>query len=362
MFVELWIGRIIRNIMKSVELKHSRNEVNRAGAILRDINSSSLEIFSAAGTLSNWRAIHSYPINTFQATLRNKLKGIDDKALVAQRLKRTPSIIGKLRRYNSMKLSRMQDIGGLRAVVNDIHKVQSLYDNYKKTPFQHTLISEYNYIDKPKESGYRSIHLVYRYNNSRIPDYNGLLIELQFRTKKQHAWATAVETVGVFLNHALKSSEGPSEWLEFFSLTSSAFAHIEHQNPVPKYENFTRDETDLAVAKQSKRLKVVEILNGYGFALNTIYADKRRGSYYLLILDPIEKTLQLKSYSKESFDIATKDYLEAEANIVEESQKQAVLVSTASVEALKRAYPNFFLDTHEFLMILKYIEKRAAKL
>ena len=345
--------------MKAVKLKYSRNEVNKAGDILRNPDSLILDHHWSADVLSNWRAIHNYPINTFQATLRNKLKSIDNQALVAQRLKRIPSIIEKLRRFHTMKLSRMQDIGGLRAVVKDSPKVQLLYENYKKTPFQHRLVSEHNYIDKPKASGYRSIHLVYRYNNPRVPDYNGLLIELQLRTRKQHAWATAVETMGIFLDYALKSSVGPDKWLEFFSLTGSAFAHLEQQNPVPGYESLTREETYRAVAQKSKELNVKEKLAGFGAAIDAIHSDKRRGTYYLLVLDPIERVLHLKAYSKERFSIATYDYLEAEEEIVEGSQKQAVLVATASVEALRRAYPNFFLDTREFLKILKDIEKRA---
>lgn len=347
--------------MKTVELKYSRSEVNRAGDIFRNQFSSRDNLLWAADVLGNWRAIHNYPINTFQATLRQKLKAINEKALVAQRLKRIPSIIEKLRRFPDMQLARMQDIGGLRTVVDSLTQVQTLYDNYKKTPFRHKLISERNYIDMPKSSGYRSIHLVYRYNNTLAPNYDGLLIELQLRTRQQHAWATAVETMGIFLNYALKSSEGPDEWLKFFSLTGAAFAHLEHQKPVPGYEDLTSEETYRAVAQKSHELKVEEKLSGFGTAINAIHADERQGTYYLLVLDPIGKTLRYQAYSKERFDIATSDYLKAEEQIVEGSQQQAVLVATASVEALRRAYPNFFLDTHEFLKILKQIEVRADK-
>jgi hypothetical protein len=39
--------------------------------------------------------------------------------------------------------------------------------------------------------------------------YNDLKIEMQLRSQYQHAWATAVETVGTFIGQALKSSIGP---------------------------------------------------------------------------------------------------------------------------------------------------------
>jgi len=89
----------------------SRSQINRAGEILtRELQSAEFngdEWIWAFEVLSNWRACHGYPINTFQATLRQKLKKIDPDALVAQRLKRTPSILAKLERFSSMNLSRI---------------------------------------------------------------------------------------------------------------------------------------------------------------------------------------------------------------------------------------------------------------
>src|SRR5438045_1467899 len=96
----------------------TRGDVNRAGEIFRKADTLTPENLGwAADILGKWRARHNYPINTFQATLRHKLKRIDKEALVAQRLKRIPSIVEKLRRFPDMQLVRMQDIGGLRAVV-----------------------------------------------------------------------------------------------------------------------------------------------------------------------------------------------------------------------------------------------------
>ena len=75
---------------------YAKGQVNRAGEILSartrfDID----EYLWAYEVLANWRACHLYPINTFQALLRLKLKSIDTNALVAQRLKRAPSMPAK---------------------------------------------------------------------------------------------------------------------------------------------------------------------------------------------------------------------------------------------------------------------------
>ena len=75
--------------MSFVKPKYSKKQINRAGDILIAEDVSESDHFFADDVLANWRASHGYPINTFQSTLRARLKGIDEKAIVAQRLKRT---------------------------------------------------------------------------------------------------------------------------------------------------------------------------------------------------------------------------------------------------------------------------------
>jgi len=107
-----------------------------------------------------------------------------------------------------MQLSRMQDIGGVRAVVNSIKEVRALQSEYQDTKrFTHKLARENDYILDPKTDGYRGVHLVYKYNNTLARNglaaqYKGLAIELQIRTKLQHTWATAVETMGLSMMNA----------------------------------------------------------------------------------------------------------------------------------------------------------------
>jgi putative GTP pyrophosphokinase len=222
----------------------SRSQINRAGDILAiRVLSSEADSDWANQVLANWRGCHGYPMNTFQATLRSRLKGIDDDAIVAQRLKRAPSIISKLQRFHGMQLARMQDIGGLRAVVSSITRVKKLANRYTAGNFKHELISHKDYISEPKPDGYRSVHMIFRYHNDRAPQYNGLSLELQVRTKLQHAWATSVETMGTFLGQALKSGQGDDDWKKFFSAAGGALAVLEKTPAVPGYEQCDQVET-----------------------------------------------------------------------------------------------------------------------
>jgi putative GTP pyrophosphokinase len=341
--------------------EYSRKKVNRAGDTLLSETSSPMDKAKARVVLGNWRACHAYPINTFQATLRGKLNTIDPNAIVAQRLKRTPSILAKLSRFQGMRLARMQDIGGLRAVVATVEDAKTLEQNYKGSRFKHELVSVKDYINAPKPTGYRGVHLVYRYRNPQAPEYDGLLLELQIRTRLQHAWATAVETMGTFINCSLKSSEGPERWLGFFAASGSAFAVLEGCPPVDAYSNQTREEIFETVLREAEELDVYTSLEAFSVALDAISEQKSKSSFYHLItLDPIEKKVFIASYGRRKLDEASQAYIREEARIAKGENIQVVLVSAGPIEALKRAYPNYFLDTREFISTLREMQHQLS--
>ncbi|GAB3850813.1 RelA/SpoT domain-containing protein [Hymenobacter terrigena] len=332
----------------------SKRQLDEAGQVLIN-KSTKFQPFEATIILNNHRSCHAYPINTFQATLRKKLGKLKFDAIISQRLKRTPSILDKLDRYPQMKLSRMQDIGGIRVVLAENEDVYKLVDKYKHPGFPHKLKNEKDYIKSPKESGYRCYHLVYEYSNPINPNYDGLMLELQIRTKLQHAWATAVETVGTFLDHSLKSSQGPQEWLDFFALVSHAFSYVEKTNGIEKFANDSQEQTFKEVRSEAKRLGVVNKLIAFSQVIKNVTTDKRQGSIHLVVLDIVDAQVTIKTYSKAAIDQASDDYMKEEATITPENRKQVVLVSSDSIELLKKAYPSYFLDTQEFLNQLRKI-------
>jgi putative GTP pyrophosphokinase len=347
--------------MAFVEPKFSKSQVNKAGEILVNPDKfTEAEQTLAAEVLANWRACHGYPMNTFQATLRKKLKEVDSKAIVAQRLKRAPSIILKLQRFEGMQLARMQDIGGLRAVLNSVAKVRRLEKQYRSARFKHELASSKNYIDEPKLDGYRSIHLIYKYKNDRAGSFNGLSLELQFRTRLQHAWATAVETMGTFLGQALKSGQGESEWREFFTVAGAALAVVERTAPVPGFEAYNSGDVFEQLAKDEKKLRVLEKLNGFAIAANQITAERGQGAYHLIVLDSSRRTVSIRPYPVARLEQASLDYAAIEQRTKLGEPVEAVLVSAGPISALQKAYPNYFLDTQEFVKQISKIISEAG--
>lgn len=306
--------------------------------------------------INNWRGSHAYPLNTFQVNLRSVSRRIDPTSLVAQRIKRLSSIGHKLDRFRSMKLSQMQDLGGCRAIFQNAADVRRAIDYYvHKSAIKHERVSVDDYLQSPKPSGYRGAHLVYRYfSDKNKTAYNGLKIELQLRSRYQHAWATAVETVGTFSGQALKSSLGSEEWQRFFALMASVIALREKSNPVPGTP-VDKKELVAELKHYAKSLHVEHRLREYSRALHKISsaAAQIAGAYiYLMELDPAAGTLEISGFKASEREIADQRYAEAEIRQKGHPGRDAVLVSVESVNSLHKAYPNYFADTRVFLELM----------
>ena len=94
--------------------KFSKTAITNAGIILSKNIKDTTKLERSRLILNEWRACHSYPMNTFQGTLRSKAANghLRDGAIVPQRLKRSSTIIQKLGELNNVGLYNMQDIAG----------------------------------------------------------------------------------------------------------------------------------------------------------------------------------------------------------------------------------------------------------
>lgn len=342
----------------------SRAAVDRAGRVLASGTADSAAADIAFDALANWRAAHARPLNTMTMDLRQKVRRICKGALVVQRVKRARSIVAKLSKEASMRLTQMQDIGGCRAVVDTVEQVYALREQFKQSRSLHEFVSEDDYIAQPKSSGYRGVHLVYRFKSRSRPEHNRLLFEIQLRTRTQHAWATAVETVGAVIGQALKSSEGERRWLEYFQHAGMALELLEQPN-LAAASGLPRGYLARKLAALGRSLQVQKRLTAYRTALKASERfDFRAAGYFLLVLLPEEPQLQIIAYSKRNLDQATKEYERFERflprytrghqlplfpELADYSGAQAVLVGADSLRSIRESYPNYYLDTEAFL-------------
>ena len=166
--------------------EYPHNQVNNAGDILISSSPTSsyedaVKLDEALNVINNWRSSHSCPLQSIKMTLLGRAKTIDRQSLIAQRIKRIRAIAVKLRRNPNMKLSKMHDIGGCRAVMRTVSQVEGLVAYYEKATAKNKLrggefVKKYDYIQTPKSDGYRGVHLVYKYRSEskELGVFNGL--------------------------------------------------------------------------------------------------------------------------------------------------------------------------------------------
>jgi len=343
--------------------QYSRTEVNAAGDTIiaespKDVPLEKIlelveELHTALKAINNWRSSHSYPLHCLKMTLKRRAQKVSRDAIVAQRTKRLPSIEAKLKRWEGMQLARMHDIGGCRAIMRNVGQVNELVGTYEESRSKNPqrgpeFVRPYDYIAQPKEDGYRSIHLVYKFRSSsrKYRVYNGLRIEIQLRTQLQHAWATAVETASMFTGQALKSNVGDESWKRFFALAGTALAIREKLPTVPGTP--TGDDLVTELRELYNILQVHTVLQGWGTAAHKL-TGTRRAHTYLLVLDTRSKNLEVTGFREIELARASEAYLVAEKAARDKPERQTVLVSVDTLAGLRRAYPNFFLDTAAFI-------------
>jgi putative GTP pyrophosphokinase len=196
---------------------YSNTKVDRAGRTLAEQGDWKEE---ATAIVDWWRAEHESPLLVVAANLY-RYAGEEGDPVVAHRLKRVPTIVGKLQREKRMRLSRMEDIGGVRAILPD---QQAVYRIARLLRRNWTITRFRDYVRSPKSDGYRALHLVNR--------HRGRAIEIQLRTPGQDEWANAVE--GATQAHPdLKSGGGPAVLKEFFVAASEITAIIEGSIDMP---------------------------------------------------------------------------------------------------------------------------------
>ncbi len=201
----------------------SASQVNRAGKVLRDWYSDAGRPVmgpaerAALDVLVEFRGTHATPLLKANNGLRSMLRTEGCPVEVSQRLKRMSTIIDKLTREPTMALSRMQDIGGCRAIVNTLDQLRRVERRLAKNRPPERVD---DYVAHPRSSGYRAVHLIIQYDGRRI--------EVQLRTMVMHEWAVAVERLGGQLGQDLKSGRGPLPVLDWLEAISEALA-IEEQ-------------------------------------------------------------------------------------------------------------------------------------
>lgn len=118
--------------------------------------------------------------------------------IVSGRVKSPASILDKAKRMGVQKEyvdEKLYDIGGVRITckyLTDIFDVADLIKQRKDLE----VLEIRDYVNNPKPSGYRSLHIISRYYVETLKGAKPVIIEFQIRTHAMHFWAS--------IEHSLK--------------------------------------------------------------------------------------------------------------------------------------------------------------
>ncbi len=326
----------------------SNTAINKIGDIIRQ-GKDATQYDEAVEKLNAWREAHGRLMDEYyDKCVKITQTESTNNIIVAQRLKRLPTIIDKLNRFENMSLSRMQDIAGVRLIVRDMKQLSQIENRLKRWRYLDRI--SHDYINEPKEDGYRSKHYIFK--------KDGMFVEIQLRTQVQHIWATSVETIDVFRGSSMKTNKEQSYWYDFFRQTSSAFAIAEGTPPIKDYKNTSLSEMCVIIEETMKKHKINQSLQAIEISRQA--KNMVKDAYYLVLdLNFTNKVCKISSFKENDYDLAVKKYQKLEQTM--KKNNSIVLVSVNDIRKLDDAYPNYFLNLRYFNELVKYLLEKNSK-
>lgn len=319
----------------------SKSRVNRAGANVRDGTATAEDIRA----IDTWREAHRSVLNTFQAILRGRARGTE--IIVAQRHKRQRTIFGKLRRFPKMQLARMDDVAGCRLIFPSIEELYTFRAHLHSAHFNHTRRNDadkYDYIKHPKATGYRGVHDVYEYDvNSEVGrPLKGLLVEIQYRTLVQHAWATAVEVIGFITENQPKFEEGDTRYLRAMALASEILARV-YEGSTGDFPLLSGREVVARFLSLDKETRLLDTLRGLNAAAPATSVNRNA-----ILIFSESGELDIRTFRDATEALRTLFELEKES-----PGSDIVLVRADTSDEIKLAFKNYFSDARDFIRMIE---------
>jgi putative GTP pyrophosphokinase len=252
-----------------------------------------------------------------------------------------------------MQLSRMDDVAGCRLIFNRVSELSAFRSKFHAARFNHKRrneIDKYDYLSRPKSTGYRGIHDVYEYDvkSSLGRGLTGLYVEIQYRTLIQHAWATAVEVIGFITESQPKFQQGDNRYEHAMALASEMLARVfeKMRGPFPDLDDKQLVSQFLALDKELQLLATLRGLN----AADKAVTDNRNA---ILIFSGAQ-ALEVRSYRDATEALRNLFLLERDL-----PDKDIVLVRADTSDEVRLAFKNYFSDAHDFI---RWVEDACAKL
>lgn len=323
---------------------YSKTKIDSAGrALSKGVFKSEDQEIESEIIFDDYRRAHLQPLTDTTYLIQGWLSQFDKGFYIAQRLKRRPQILRKMRRF-SVRLTQLQDIGGNRVIVDTNADVEALrrflmdritgdrsLDLHRETDYR---------VEGRDDTGYRALHM--------ILDREGLKIELQLRSRAQHHWAESIERTSVIYGQHLKENEGHPAVLEYFKCLSHVFYELEcsrEPSPQEKMDLDDRRERAEQLINEAKHSDLLYSRASEGVLQTLEEIERNRRSPFnnwILIFDwNSGQFVNWESISKDPNE-AYDSYRRFENQYTEGDGFEVVLVGSSDVSMIRKTHSHYF--------------------
>ena len=325
---------------------YSKSQIDRFGKwLIRPEGIPEDKLLDAEIALDKWRQEFLQPLTDVTLKCQELLQNEIPNIYIAQRLKRKPQIIKKLRRAYPMRLSQMQDIGGCRIIVKENEQIDKalelIQSKTKNRTFKVLRVADYREKGR-EESGYRAVHVIANRSNHEV--------EIQLRTFSQHSWAEEIERTSIICKALLKEGKGPPEVIDYFHKTSDAIHAYSRSCPITKdlLSSIQNGYKNLANLVGTKRQHLLD-----GFIVNEQFIKsmeakekshphRKSVKNWLLIFNWNKGTFeQWKNVNSDPAE-AAKQYSDFEKNKPFVDGYEVVLIGARQVSTIKTTHSHYF--------------------
>jgi len=323
----------------------SKTAIDKAGNVLAKEKFKTYEEWEAADKIfDEYRQAHLQPLTSTTIAIQNWFRADNASYIIVQRLKRKPQILKKLRRLNT-RLTQLQDIGGLRIIVDQNSDVDRLIEYITDKLKRQTSIVIKRIVDYRKkgrdDSGYRAAHI--------IMEKDGVSLELQIRSRIQHYWAELIERTSVIYGYVIKELEGDERVIKYFKELSNLFYLIETGQQPDASQKIDIERRRIEAESVINESDTRNILSGYineGLVKTLQNKERRIGNSnfnnWVFIFNWNQGIFVDWTIVSLDPDEAIKCYVEYENKYPAEKGFEVVLVGTSSVANVRETHSHYF--------------------
>lgn len=320
--------------------KNASKRIVQAGSVTAS-QGSDIEI------VDRWRRAHLKPLTSIAMWLRKPAQEATGLP-PAQRLKRRDTVLDKIISGRSKDVATMQDLGGCRIIFPSVESLEEFRHYLRaKSRARHEpshADEKFDYIARPKPTGYRGVHYVFGYSPSSrtSTDLVGLKVEVQLRTEVQHAWATAVEIADLVLGARTKFEDGTGIYGEFFRLASELLAR-RHEGRVSCEPNLSDNELKGRFLVQEDETHLLDRLDKL-----REQGDLDKINKHTVLAFRGDGKLEIYGYTKAVRAVRK------EAELLEDASfTHVVYVRASTVAAIRNSYRNYLTNPADFVKLMR---------